>query len=95
MPPYGGRVSGRAVCLFSRGVASSEAEMIRSPEGRLATLERGGDAGHGRGSQRGALERGGDRPAGSRGVRMGRTEYVGRVLGLFESFPFFQIGRRL
>ena len=29
------------------------------------------------------------------GVRMGRTAYVGRVLGFFESFPFFQIGRRL
>jgi len=28
-------------------------------------------------------------------VRMGRTVYVGRVLGFFESFPFFQIGRRL
>ena len=26
MPPYGGRVSGKAVCLFRRGVASSEAE---------------------------------------------------------------------
>ena len=36
----------------------------------------------------GALERGGDRPAGPRGVRMGR------VLGFFESFTFFQIGRR-
>ena len=29
-----------------------------------------------------------------RGVRMGRTAYVGRVLDFFESFPFFQIGRR-
>ena len=29
------------------------------------------------------------------GVRMGRTAYVGRVLGFFESFTFFQIGRRL
>ena len=29
------------------------------------------------------------------GVRMGRTAYVGRVLGFFESFPFFQVGRRL
>ena len=37
----------------------------------------------------GALERGGDRPAGPRGVRMGR------MLGFFESFLFFQIGRRL
>ena len=26
---------------------------------------------------------------------MGRTAYVGRVLGFFESFPFFQIRRRL
>jgi len=37
----------------------------------------------------GALERDGDHPAGPRGVRMGR------VLGFFEPFPFFQIGRRL
>jgi len=36
----------------------------------------------------GALERGGDRPAGPRGVRMGR------MLGFFESFTFFQIERR-
>ena len=68
MPSYGGRVSGRAVCLFCRGVASSEVESIHSLEGRLATLERGGDAGRGRGPRRGALERGGDRPAGSRGL---------------------------
>ena len=54
-----------------------------------------GDAGRGRGPRRGVLERGEDYPAGSRGVRMGRTVYVGRVLGFFESFPFFQIGRRL
>ena len=100
MPPFDGRVSGRVVCPLRRGVASSEAESIlgslpsseaetlRSPEGRLATLERGGDAGRGRGSRWGALERDGDHPAGPRGVRMGR------VLGFFESFPFFQIGRR-
>ena len=37
---------------------------------------------------RSGLERGGDRPAGPRGVRMGR------MLGFFESFTFFQIGRR-
>ena len=37
----GGRM---AVCLFRRGVASSGAESVRFPEGRLATLERGGDA---------------------------------------------------
>ena len=89
MPPYGGRVSGRAVCPSRRGVASSEAEAIRSPEGRLATLERGGDAGRLRGSRREALDRGGDCPAGSRGVRMGRG------LGFFESFPFLWIGGRL
>src|SRR6185295_2915866 len=39
MPPYGGQVSGRAVCPFCRGVASSEAETFFSLEGRLATLE--------------------------------------------------------
>ena len=67
MPPYGGRASGRAICPFRRGVASSEAEMICSLEGRLATLERGGDAGHGRGLRRGVLERGGAHSAGPRG----------------------------
>ena len=36
----------------------------------------------------GALERDGDHPASPREVRMGR------MLGFFESFPFFQIGRR-
>ena len=55
--------------------------MIRSLEGRFATLERGGDAGRGRGFRWGALEQGGDHPMGSRGVRMGRTAYVNRVLG--------------
>ena len=49
MPSYGGRVSGRAVCPFRRGVASSEAETFCSLEGRLATLELGGGAGRGRG----------------------------------------------
>ena len=56
-----------AVCPFRRGVASSEAEPIRLLEGRLATLEQGEDTGRYRGSWRGALERGGDCPAGSRG----------------------------
>jgi len=55
------------------------------PEGRFATLERGGGAGRSRGVSTGTLERGGDRPAGSRGMRMCRT------LGFFESFPFLQI----
>ena len=95
MPAYGGQVSERAVCPFRRGVTSSKAESIFSLEGRLATLERGGDAGRLRGSRREALERGGDWPAGSRGVRMGRTVYLGRGLGFFESFPFLWIGGRL
>ena len=67
MPPYGGRLSDGAVCPLCRGVASSEAEMsylleggllpsseaemICPLEGRFATLERGGDAGCGRGSR--------------------------------------------
>jgi len=38
---------------------------------------------------------GGEHPAGPRGVQTGRTTYVGRVLGFFESFPFFQIRRGL
>jgi hypothetical protein len=87
------RAGERKGCLsFPSRVASSEAEMIPpSPEGRLATLERGGGAVRGRGLRRGALEQGGDHPAGPRGVRMSRTAYVGRVLGFFESFPFFQL----
>ena len=59
--------------------------MIRPLEGRFATLERGGDVGHSREVSTGALERGGDRPTGPRGVRMGHMR------GFFESFPFFQI----
>ena len=50
------------------GVASSEAETFCFLEGRLATLERGGGMGHGRGLRRGALERGGDHPAGPGGA---------------------------
>ena len=69
----------------SRGEPSSEAEICHSLEGRSATLERGGDCPAG---PRGTLERGGDRSAGSRGMQMGRT------LGFFESFAFFQAGRR-
>ena len=104
MPSYDGRVSGRAVCPLCREVASSEAEMSYSLEGRFATLERGGDvlplegrcatlervgdAGRSRGVSMGTLERGGGHPAGSRGTRMGRT------LGFFESFPFFRMGSR-
>ena len=43
MPPYDGRVSGRAVCPIRQGVASSETEMSCPLEGRFATLERGGN----------------------------------------------------
>ena len=32
MPPYSERVSGRAVCPFRRGVASSEAETLGTVE---------------------------------------------------------------
>jgi len=64
---------------------SSEAEMSYPLEGGFATLEQGGGAGRSLGVSTGTLERGGDRPAGSRGMRMGCT------LGFFESFPFFQI----
>ena len=118
MPSYGERLGGGAVRPLCRVVASSEAEMSYSLEGRFATLERGRDMLRGRGSRgepsreaemshplegrsttlerggdcpagpRGTLERGGDRSAGSRGMRMGRT------LGFFESFAFFQAGRR-
>ena len=51
MPPYGERLGGGAVRPLCRGVASSEAEMTYPLEGRFATLERGGDALRGRGSQ--------------------------------------------
>ena len=62
--------------------------MFRPLEGRCATLERVGDAGRSRGVSMGTLERGGDRPAGSRGMRIGRT------LGFFESFPFLPDGKQ-
>ena len=51
MPPYGERLGGGAVRPLCRGVASSEAEMTYSLEGRFATLEPGGDALRGRGSR--------------------------------------------
>ena len=88
MPSYGEWLGSGAVRPLCRGVASSEVEMTYPLEGRFATLERGGNAGRSRGLLTGALKRGGDRPVGPRGVRMGR------MLGFFESFPFFQIGRR-
>ena len=69
-------------------LSSSEAEIGHPLEGRSVVLERGGDAIARSRVPRGALERGGDRPEGPRGVRMGR------MLGFFESFTFFHIGRR-
>ena len=107
MPPYEGRLSGRAVCPLRRGVASSEAEMsylleggsLPSSEAEMICPLEGGSLPSSEAEVRwpqarrrcraqsrvpiGALERGGDRPAGPRGVRMGR------MLGFFESFPFF------
>ena len=79
MPSYGERSGGGAACPLCRGVASSEAEIGYLLEGRSATLEQGGDC---PADQRGTLERGGNHSAGLRGMRMGR------MLGLFESFPF-------
>ena len=57
----------------SREEPSSEAEMSDPLEAWFATLERGGGSGRSRGVSTGTLERGEDHPAGSRGMRMGRT----------------------
>ena len=57
-------------------------------EGRFATLERGGDAGRSRGSRWEPSSEAEIAPRVRGGVRMGR------MLGFFESFPFFRIGRR-
>ena len=87
MPPYNGRVSRRVNSSFFRGVASSEAELVLSPEGRFATLEQGGEVVCCRGSHRGGLERGGDCPAGPRGGPDGPYHRAGLwaecELGLF------------
>ena len=68
MPSYGGRVIGRAVCLFCRGVASSEAEMIRPSEGRRARRRRSasprvGSLPSGEAEARGAVEGFGGEPS--------------------------------
>ena len=87
MPPYDERVSGKDVCPLRRGVASSEAEMSYLLEGgSLPSSE--AEKSYPLEGRSATLERGGDRPAGPREVRMGR------MLGFFESFPFFRIGRR-
>ena len=75
----------RCVIEGPEGSPRARRKMSHPLEGRSATLERGGVCPAG---PRGTLERGGDRSAGSRGMRMGR------MLGFFESFTFFQIGRR-
>ena len=51
MPSYGERLGDGVVCPLCREMASSEAEMSYSLEGRFATLERGGDMLRGRGSR--------------------------------------------
>ena len=100
MPSYDGRVSGRTICPLCREVASSEAEMGYSLEGRFATLERVGDVLHGRGSRGepsseaemryllegrfATLERGGDCPAG-----LGGCEWAARWASLS---PFLSSG---
>ena len=104
MPPYGERLSGGAVCPLCQGVISSEAEMgypleggslpsseaeMGCPlEGRFVTLERGGDVGRSRGSRWEPLSEAEIASRVREGVRMGR------MLGFFESFTFFRIGRR-
>ena len=88
MPPYDGRVSGKDVCPLRRGVASSETEMSCPLEGKSSTLKRGGDAGHSRGSRWGPSREAEIAPWVRGGMRMGR------MLGFFESFPFFLVGRR-
>ena len=88
MPPFGERLSGGAVCPLRRGVASSEAEMSCSLEDRFAILERDGNAGRSRGSRWEPSSEAEIAPRIRGGMRMGR------MLGFFESFPFFQIGRR-
>ena len=83
MPSYGEQLGGEVVCPLCRGVASSEAKMSYPLEGRFATLERGGDAGRSRGSRWEPSSEAEIAPRVREGMR------VGRMLGFFESFPFF------
>jgi hypothetical protein len=62
--------------------------MICLLEGRFATLERDGDAGRSRGFRWEPSSEAEIAPRVRGGMRMGR------MLGFFESFPFFQIGSR-
>src|SRR6185312_89064 len=74
---------------------SSEAESVRSLEGRLTTLERSGNV-----RRLSRVPAGGPRarrrlPRGFEGARRGRTVYMGRGLSFFESFPFLQIWKEV
>jgi hypothetical protein len=90
MSSYVGWVSRWVTSSVCRGVVSSEAEWVRSPEGRFATLEQGGEVVCCRGSRRGGLERGGDCPAGPTGGPDGPYHRAGLwaecELGLFGSW---------
>ena len=81
MPLYGERLGGGAVRPLCRGVASSEAEMSSPLEGSsLPSSE--AEMRYPLEGRFATLERGGDCPAGLRGVRMAH------MLGFFEPFPF-------
>ena len=62
--------------------------MVCPLEGRFATLERGGDAGRSRGPRWEPSSEAKIAPRVRGGVRMGR------MMGFFESFPFFRMERR-
>ena len=70
--------------------------LLSSLERRRSAFSRVGSLPSSEAEAWGAVEGfGGEHPAGPRGVQTGRTTYVGRVIGFFESFPFFQIRRGL
>ena len=62
--------------------------MFHPLEGGFATLVRGGDAGRSRGSRWEPSSEAEIAPRIQGGMR------IGRMLGFFESIPFFQVGRR-
>ena len=76
--------------------------LLSSVGRRRSAFSRTGSLPSSEAEARGAVEGFGGEPSSEaeitpwvQGVRMGRTAYVGRVLVFFESFHFFQIGRRL
>ena len=77
MPPYDGRLSGRAACPLRRGVASSEAEMSYLLEGGSLPSSEAEMRGAVRGSRWEPSSEAEIVPAGPSGVRMGR------MLGFF------------